>query len=65
MNKTRVESDQKDIRNLCIRAKKFQCDYEATQEGSLATHRKSVHLGQKFQCPYRDFESTWIIQKKK
>ena len=37
---------------------KLQCDYEATQKGSLATHRKSLHLGQKFHCPYCDFEAT-------
>ena len=32
---------------------KFQCpdcDYEATAEGHMATHQKSVHLGIKFQC---------------
>ena len=40
---------------------KFQCpdcDYEATAEGHMATHPKSVHLGIKFQCPDCDYEAT-------
>ena len=40
---------------------KFQCpdcDYEATAEGHMATHQKSVHLGIKFQCPDCDYEAT-------
>ena len=35
-----------------------ECGHEFTWKSSLATHIKSVHMGQKFQCPECDYEAT-------
>ena len=36
-----------------------QCEYKATQKGTLGRHIKSVHEGQKFQCPQCEYKTTW------
>ena len=35
-----------------------ECDYQVTQKGHLVRHQKSVHLGQKFQCPECIYQAT-------
>ena len=36
------------------------CEYQAAQKGNLITHHKSVHIGQKFKCQFKNFQ---IYQK--
>ena len=36
----------------------MQCDHKATEKRHLQTHIKSVHEGQKFQCPQFEYKAT-------
>ena len=36
-----------------------QCDYKATQKGTLLTHIKSNHEGVKYSCEQCDYKATW------
>ena len=35
-----------------------QCDYKAPRKGTLQTHIKSVHEGQKIPCPQCEYKAT-------
>ena len=35
------------------------CDYQATQQGALSRHKKSVHQGFKYPCTICGYEASW------
>ena len=43
----------------CPGSESPECEYQATEEGSLNKHLKAVHLGRKFKCPECEYQATW------
>ena len=38
------------------------CEYQATEKGSLKKHQQSIHMGLKLECPECEYQALWKSQ---